>query len=246
MRLAILTDIHGNREALAAVLADQAARGCEGIVILGDIVGYGPDPDWCCDKVMELASAGAVVLQGNHDAAIASGSAGMTANARKSLDWTLPRLNAGQAAFLAGLPLRAEREGLLFVHASAQAPQDWIYVTNEATAAGCLQASRARVTFCGHVHVPQLYSLDLRGQVAGMRVKFAVPLPLLRSRRWLAVVGSVGQPRDRSPAASYAIYDEAQGELTFRRVAYDCGAVAVKVRKAGLPEALALRLLNGD
>ncbi len=246
MRLAILTDIHGNREALAAVLADQAARGCEGIVILGDIVGYGPDPEWCCDKVMELAAAGAVVLKGNHDEAIGAGSGGMTANARKSLDWTRPRLGAAQAAYLAGLPLRAEREGVLFVHASAEAPQDWIYVTNEVAAAGCLRASRARVTFCGHVHLPQLYSADLRGQVAGTRVKFGVPLPLLRSRRWLAVVGSVGQPRDRNPAASYAIYDEAQGELTFRRVAYDCGATAVKVRAAGLPEALALRLLNGD
>lgn len=246
MRLAILTDIHGNREALAAVLADQAARGCEGIVILGDIVGYGPDPEWCCDRVMALAAAGAVVLKGNHDEAIAAGGTGMSANAKKAIDWTRPRLNAAQAAFLAALPMRAEREGILFVHASAEAPADWIYVTNEVTAAGCIRSSRARVTFCGHVHVPQLFSADLRGQVAGMRVKFGVPLPLIRSRRWLAVVGSVGQPRDRNPAASYAIYDEAQGELTFRRVPYDCGATAVKVRAAGLPEALALRLLNGD
>lgn len=246
MRLAILSDIHGNREAFAAVLADQAARECEGIVILGDIVGYGPDPEWCCDTVMELAAGGAIVLKGNHDEAIGSGSAGMSASARKAIDWTRPRLNGAQARFLAGLPMRAERDGALFVHASAEAPQDWIYVTNEVAAAGCLQASRARVTFCGHVHLPQLFSADLRGQVAGTRVKFGVALPLLRSRRWLAVVGSVGQPRDRNPAASYAIYDEVQGELTFRRVAYDCGATAVKVRAAGLPEALALRLLNGD
>ncbi len=228
------------------MLADQAARGCDGIVILGDIVGYGPDPEWCCDRVMELAALGAVVLKGNHDEAIASGSAGMGSTARKAIDWTRPRLSTAQVAFLAALPMRAEREGALFVHASAQAPQEWIYVTNDVAAAGCLQASRARVTFCGHVHVPQLYSVDLRGPVAGTRVKFGVPLPLLRSRRWLAVVGSVGQPRDRNPAASYAIYDEVPGELTFRRVAYDCGAVAVKVRAAGLPEALALRLLNGD
>lgn len=246
MRLAILSDIHGNREALSAVLADQAARGCEALVILGDIVGYGPDPEWCCTRVMELAAKGALVVKGNHDAAVAEGSAGMTANARKAMDWTRPRLTAEQAAFLAHLPMRIEREGAVFVHASAEAPQDWIYVTGESTAAGCLQASRARVTFCGHVHLPQLFSLDLRGQVAGTRVKFGLPMPLLRSRRWLAVIGSVGQPRDRNPSASYAIYDEAQGELTFRRVAYDCGAVAMKLRAAGLPEALALRVLSGD
>lgn len=246
MRLAILSDIHGNREALAAVLADQAARGCEGIVILGDIVGYGPDPEWCCDKVMELAAAGAVVLKGNHDAAIANGSAGMSNNARIAMDWTRPRLAPVQTAFLDALPMQASRDGTLFVHASAEAPSDWIYVTNETKAVGSFQATRARVTFCGHVHVPALYSADLRGQVAATRFKFGLPLPLIRSRRWLAVVGSVGQPRDRNPAASYAIWDEAPGELTYRRVNYDCGAVAMKLRRAGLPEALALRLLSGD
>ena len=130
MRLAILTDIHANREALTAVLADQAARGCEGIVILGDIVGYGPDPEWCCDRVMELAAAGAIVLKGNHDAAISMGSAGMTASARRAIDWTRPRMTSAQAAFLAGLPMLAERDGLLFVHASAEAPQDWDQVAD--------------------------------------------------------------------------------------------------------------------
>lgn len=246
MRLAILTDIHANREALTAVLADQAARGCEAMVILGDIVGYGPDPEWCCERVMQLAEQGAVVLKGNHDEAIASGSHGMSTNARKALDWTRPRLSPAQTDFLKALPMSATRDGAFFVHASAEAPADWIYLTNEATAAGCLRASRARVTFCGHVHLPSLYSADLRGMVSATRIKFGLPMPLLRSRRWTVVVGSVGQPRDRNPQASYAIYDEEQGELTFRRVAYDCGAVATKVRAAGLPEALALRLLSGD
>jgi diadenosine tetraphosphatase ApaH/serine/threonine PP2A family protein phosphatase len=246
MRLAILSDIHGNREALTAVLADQAARGCEGIVILGDIVGYGPDPEWCCDRVMELAAAGATVIRGNHDEAVTAGSAGMSTNARASIDWTRKRLSPRQAQFLANLPMQAARDCALFVHASAQAPEDWIYVTNEATAAGCLRACQAQVTFCGHVHVPSLFSADLRGQVAGTRVRFGLPSPLLRSRRWLAVVGSVGQPRDGCPQASYLVYDEAAGEVTFRRVAYDCGAVATKIRAAGLPEALAQRLICGE
>jgi diadenosine tetraphosphatase ApaH/serine/threonine PP2A family protein phosphatase len=246
MRLAILSDIHGNREALTAVLSDQAARGCDGMMILGDIVGYGPDPEWCCDRVMALAASGAVVLKGNHDEAIVTGAAGMNSSARKAIEWTRPRLSTAQVDFLAALPMRADRDGAAFVHASAEAPGDWIYVTNETTAAGSMQASRARVTFCGHVHVPALYSADLRGMVAATRVKIGMPMPLLRSRRWMAVVGSVGQPRDRNPAAGYAIFDEGTQDLTFRRVPYDCGAVAIKVRAAGLPEALALRLLSGD
>lgn len=246
MRLAILSDIHGNREAFSAVLADQAARGCDGVVILGDIVGYGPDPDWCCDKAMELAASGAIVIRGNHDEAVTAGSAGMSSNARIAIDWTRKRLSPAQAAFLAALPMSATREAALFVHASAQSPEDWIYVTNEATAAGSLRSCQTLVTFCGHVHVPALFSADLRGQVAGIGVRFGMSYPLLRSRRWLAVVGSVGQPRDGCPQASYLIYDEAVGEVCFRRVAYDCGAVATKIRAAGLPEALAQRLICGE
>ena len=246
VRLALITDIHGNREALAAVLADVAARGCERIAILGDVVGYGPDPEWCVDRVMELVAGGAICLQGNHDAAIADGGADFSTNARKAIDWTRPRLSAVQAGFLAGLPLTAELGEVLLCHASAEAPGEWIYVTSDSKAVGAFRATRARLVFCGHVHVPALYAADLTGAVREQRVKIGVALPLISSRRWLAVVGAVGQPRDRNPAAGYAVYDDERGELTFRRVPYDCGKTALKVRAAGLPEALALRLLSGD
>ena len=246
MRLALVTDVHGNREGFAAVLADIAARGCDRIVLLGDYVGYGPDPEWCCDKVMELAAAGAVCLQGNHDAAVGQGARGFSSTARTALDWTRPRLNTGQRTFLAGLPLTAEVGEALMVHASAEAPGEWIYVTSDRRATGALRSARARLVFCGHVHVPALYAADLGGVVREVRVRVGVAVPLIRSRRWVAVVGSAGQPRDGDPAAGYAIYDEAEAELTFRRVPYDCGRTALKVRAAGLPEALALRLLGGE
>ena len=246
MRLALITDIHGNREAFGAVLADVAGRGCERIAMLGDIVGYGPDPEWCVDKAMDLVAAGAICLQGNHDAAIAHGADGMTSNARRAIEWTRPRLTAVQKAFLAGLPLTALTGDMLLCHASAEVPSEWIYVTSEVTATGALRAAKARLVFCGHVHVPALYAADLSGAVRAQRVKIGVPLPLIASRRWLAVVGSVGQPRDRNPGAGYAVFDDVTQELTFRRVAYDCGKTALKVRAAGLPEALALRLLTGD
>ena len=246
MRLALITDVHGNKEGFAAVLADVAARGCDRIALLGDYVGYGPDPEWCCDKVMALAAAGAVCLQGNHDAAVEGGAQGFSTNARIALDWTRGRLRADQRAFLAGLPLTAQVGDTLLVHASAEAPAEWIYVTSVRTATGALRACTARLVFCGHVHVPTLYSADRGGLVREQRCKIGVPVPLLQSRRWLAVIGSAGQPRDRDPSAGWALYDDVTEEVTFRRVPYDCGKTALKVRAAGLPEALALRLLSGD
>ena len=246
MRLAILTDIHANRAALTAVLADLAQRACDRIGILGDIVGYGPDPGWCIDQVAALMSAGAICVMGNHDRAIVSGGDAMTANAQRAIDWTRGQVSPQQVAVLAALPMTATLGDALLVHASADAPGEWSYVTSDKEAVGSFQATGARVILVGHVHVPMLVSCEVSGLVREHRFKTGQPVPLIRSRRWLAVVGSVGQPRDRNPAASYAIYDSTADELTFRKVRYDCAVTVLKIRAAGLPEALALRLLTGD
>jgi diadenosine tetraphosphatase ApaH/serine/threonine PP2A family protein phosphatase len=246
MRLAVLTDIHGNREAFSAVLADLAQRKVDRIAILGDIVGYGPDPSWCCEKVIGLAEEGALVVKGNHDHAIGDPSEMMTANAKTAIDWTRQRLDAVQREFLARLPLTETQDDLMFVHASANDPGDWIYVTSEHKAMPSFRVCGARVIFCGHVHVPALMSSDLSGLVRQQRIPMGMPVPLIRSRRWLAVVGSVGQPRDGVPQAGYAVFDTAGNELTFRRVPYDTAATAARVRAAGLPETLARRLERGE
>lgn len=246
MKLAVLTDIHGNREALTAVLEDAAARGCDRIAVLGDIVGYGPDPGWCVDRVAALHADGAICVKGNHDAAAIGGTTPMNPTAQKAMDWTRAQLTAAQKDWLAALPMTADLGDLLLVHASAEAPGDWLYITSDLKAVGAFRSTRARLILVGHVHVPLLVSQDLGGMVREQRAKPGLPVPLIRSRRWLAVVGSVGQPRDRNPAAGYAIYDSALNELTFRKVPYNCAATAAKVRAAGLPESLALRLLNGD
>jgi diadenosine tetraphosphatase ApaH/serine/threonine PP2A family protein phosphatase len=246
MRLAVLTDIHANREALTAVLADAAQRGCDQIAVLGDVVGYGPDPGWCVDRIAALQAAGAVCVMGNHDRAIAMGGESMSTNAQKAIDWTRGQLTPQQVAVLAALPMTATAGDALLVHASADSPANWSYVTSDLMAVGSFQATQARLIFVGHVHVPMLVSCGLSGQVREQRFKTGMAVPLIRSRRWLAVVGSVGQPRDRNPAASYAIHDSGANEITFRKVPYDCAATALKVRAAGLPEALALRLLTGD
>ena len=119
-------------------------------------------------------------------------------------------------------------------------------MTSERSALPSFRVSKARVIFCGHVHVPALYSCDVSGRVQSQRIPMGMPVPLIKSRRWLCVVGSVGQPRDGVPDAAYAIFDTASNEMSYRRVAYDRAAAAAKVRAAGLPETLALRLLRGS
>ena len=245
MRLALLTDIHANREAFEAVLADLAQRQIDRLVLLGDIVGYGPDPGWCIDQVESLVAKGAVCVRGNHDRAIGVADSVLNANARRVIDWTVNRLNARQKLFLSELPMTVQDGDTLFVHASANDPADWLYVTSEATARPSFLVSDARLMFCGHVHRAALYSCDLVGRISHLHIAAGHPMPLLHSRRWLGVIGSVGQPRDGSTLASYAILDRTRNELTFRRVGYDATTTARKSREAGLPEALAQRLMKG-
>ncbi|MCE6951274.1 metallophosphoesterase [Cereibacter sphaeroides] len=245
MRLAVLSDIHGNREALEAVLDDLDAERVDRIAILGDIVGYGPDPEWCTMAVMHLVHGGALCVKGNHDSAIAGRDGAMNQNAKTVIDWTRPRLSEAQREFLDGLPLSRELGDLLLVHASANDPGDWIYVTSEARARPSFKVSRARLILCGHVHVPSLMSYDIGGTVREQRVRIGTPVPLIQSRRWLAVVGSVGQPRDGVPEAGWALVDTGRNELTFRRVPYDNVTTARKMREQGLPDSLASRLMRG-
>ena len=245
MRLALLTDIHANREAFEAVLADLAQRRIDRLVFLGDLVGYGPDPDWCLETVETLVGQGALCVRGNHDRAIGVPDGTLNSTARRVIDWTVNRLTARQKLFLAELPLLIEEEDMLFVHASANDPADWIYVTAAEKALPSFRVSKARLIFCGHVHRPQIYSYDLSGRVAQFAATPAQPVPLLTSRRWLAVIGSVGQPRDGSALAGYAILDRTTNELTFRKVGYDAATTARKSRERGLPESLARRLMKG-
>ena len=245
MRLAILTDIHGNREGLQAVLDDAQAHGAGRVVILGDIVGYGPDPEWCVQRCCDLAAQGALVLRGNHDNAAAGATEAMSTLAQRALDWTIPRLSAEAKGFLAALPLTAREGDMLFVHASANGPGEWNYVTSDTKATPSFRATDARLIFCGHVHVPLLASCDRQGMVREQPFRSGFAIPLIRSRRWLAVVGSAGQPRDGGTQAGWALLDTETNELTFRRTAYDVATTATKIRAAGLPEELAARLIGG-
>jgi len=248
MKLALFADIHANLEALAACLAHAPEQGAEGYAFLGDLVGYGADPGAVIDRVQALVAQGAVAVRGNHDDAV-TGDGGETMNpaAAEAVAWTRGRLSPGQLAFLAGLPLVQRREDLLFVHASADAPEDWTYVTSPVQAAHSLRAAGgAAYVLSGHVHEPVLYYTGAAQRPMPFRPVPGVPIPVTPRRRWLAIIGATGQSRDGNTAASYAILDTGRETLTYYRVPYDWPSAAAKVRAAGLPERLARRLAHGE
>jgi len=245
MLVALLTDIHGNREALDACLADARRMGAARFVFLGDYVGYGADPAYVVDTVSGMVEEGAVALLGNHDEAIASPSETMNPLARAAIDWTRGRLDAAQGAFLRTRPLFHQEGERLFVHASAHAPGAWAYVTSPMQAERSMTSTDCRVTFCGHVHVPALFQMTPGRPASHHDPMPAVAVPLMPDRRWLAVIGAVGQPRDGNPAACYALLDHERSTLTYVRVRYDIDAAAQKIVKAGLPPALAAWLYRG-
>ncbi len=247
MRIGLLADLHSNREATEACLEALARAGCGRHAFLGDLVGYGADPEWMVDTVRRHVERGDVAVQGNHDAAVEDPAASsLHEQARAAIEWTRGRLDAEQRAFLRGLPLQVEEEDRLYVHANAWDPPGWSYLGTEQAALRSMNATGQRLTFCGHVHEPALYFDSV---VAGAATRFrphpGVPIPLLSRRRWLAVTGSCGQPRDGNPAACCAWLDTDRRQLTFLRVPYDHERAAARIRAAGLPDAFAQRLIGG-
>ncbi|MBY0364826.1 MAG: metallophosphoesterase family protein [Proteobacteria bacterium] len=250
MRWALITDIHANRHAFEAVLADARAQGATGFALLGDFVGYGADPAYVVSQAMALAAEGGVVVRGNHDQAVAAGStAAMHADARAVVDWTRAQLDAAQLRFLTELPLQAHSETgqILFVHANAFDPAGWDYVQGRAEAVKSLHANPARIQVCGHMHEPMLFHLSGTGKAGEFRPVAGIPMPLPAHRQWLVIPGSCGQPRDGNPAACYALLDPGDTEqddahLSFQRVAYDVEAACAALLTSALPPAIAERL----
>lgn len=245
MLLAFFTDIHANRQAFSACLEQARGRGVERFICLGDIVGYGADPEWAVETVMELVARGGLAVRGNHDNAVASASESMNAEAQAAIEWTRGRLSATQRRFLAELPMTLEEDDRLYVHSEASSPPRWRYVQSSSDAARSMIATPAQLTFCGHIHRPALYSMSVTAKMTSFTPTSNVPVQLLRGRQWLAVVGSVGQPRDSDPAAAFVTYDTGTREITYCRVPYDVETAAQRIRANGLPPWLAERLPVG-
>lgn len=243
--IALLSDIHANREALSACLDHADRAGATRHVFLGDIIGYGADPAWCLRTVMARVAEGAVAILGNHDEAFFRRDGAVRGRAAEAMAWTRGQLSPDAATFLRSLPLEHTEEDRLYVHSEASHPEAWHYVTNPEEARRSLEATPARITVVGHVHVPRLFGLTAAEKLSAFSPSADTPVPLSRPRRWLAVMGSVGQPRDGDPAACYALLDPETAALRWMRVPYDVEAAAAKIRRAGLPESLAARLFTG-
>lgn len=241
MKHAILSDIHGNLDALEAVLRDVDAQKVDDMVCLGDFVGYGASPNECIDRLLPLIE---VAVAGNHDLA-ACGRIKLgyfNPDAAKAARWTTEMLTDEHLEYLRDLPFSVHWKGIRLVHASPQDPEEWHYVFSPADAVYEMEACEEPVCFIGHSHYPGTFTLT-GDQVVYTRDE---RIPYDPKSRYLINVGSVGQPRDGDPRAAWLLFDDERMVFEHRRVNYDIPAAMQRIRDAGLPPYLADRLQWGE
>lgn len=243
--IALFADIHSNLQAFEACLDDAQSQGATRFVFLGDLVGYGGDPNAVLARVQQMCGRGGIAVKGNHDDMASDFDRDMNPSAASAAKWTREQLTLTQREFLDGLPFFIEEDDRLYVHADASAPHKWRYVTDIECAQYSLDATPARIVICGHVHQPAIYGQRSDGHTAMFVPAHDCPVPLIKSRRWHVVLPSVGQPRDQNPLAGYGLLDTQTSELIFRRVPYDVESAAARIRQMGLPSGLADRLHKG-
>jgi diadenosine tetraphosphatase ApaH/serine/threonine PP2A family protein phosphatase len=245
MRLATITDIHANLPALEAVLAAIDDAGVEEIWCLGDVVGYGAEPDECADLVRERC---AVCLVGNHDLAVLGelDLAAFSEAAAAGVSWTRENVADRTLEMLRELQPAGVREGIALFHASPRDPV-WEYVLSAEQADACFDVQPERVALIGHSHVSLYFERPNggRGEIRGAQAGDDALLDL-RESEWLVNPGSVGQPRDGDPRAAWLELDTDAGTARFHRVSYDVERAAASIAAAGLPKRLADRLHTGQ
>ena len=244
MRVAIVTDIHGNRHAFEAVLADAAAAGAEEVWCLGDVVGYGGEPDACVDLARERC---AICLAGNHDMAVtgAISTEDFSRGAAISAHWTKEVLRPDNLEFLRGLRPEGDEGDLGLFHASPRDPI-WEYVLSIILAEDCLDAAKQRISLIGHSHVALAFTRASPTDDAEGFPRAQGDEADLSSGEWLLNPGSVGQPRDGDPRAAWLLLDTTEWHATWRRAEYDVAGAQAAIRAAGLPDSLAERLGYGQ
>jgi diadenosine tetraphosphatase ApaH/serine/threonine PP2A family protein phosphatase len=243
MRVAIVSDIHGNRQAFEAVLDAVDASDCEELWCLGDVVGYGGDPDACVELARRHV---AICLAGNHDLGV-TGALPLeqfSRGAALAAKWTKETLEPDNMAFLRSLqPANLDEDVGLF-HASPRDPV-WEYVLSPLQAELCLDAQEHRICMIGHSHVALSFS-RLNGAPAGGETRADGEELELAQGEWLLNPGSVGQPRDGDPRAAWLELDTTGWTAVYRRVPYDIDGAAAAIRAAHLPDSLAERLAFGQ
>lgn len=270
MRYAIISDIHANLEALTVVLNKCKEVGVEKYVCLGDIVGYNANPHECLATVRALDLVG--VVKGNHDEYVSNNDEvmeGFNPHAKQAVLWTKNHLSDEEQNWLQQLPMKMTIRGgnMTIVHATLDTPEAWGYVFDVHHAADNFTYQFTQLCFCGHSHVPILFCkkpitveadrpIEEVSEWAFRRNEGllsinpdeadSITIDLQPRWKYLVNVGSVGQPRNRDPRASFAVYDSEYKRITRYRLPYEIEATQAKIREAGLPERLANRLKNGN
>jgi diadenosine tetraphosphatase ApaH/serine/threonine PP2A family protein phosphatase len=240
MRYAVVSDVHSNIEALSAVFA--SLREDDALLCLGDIVGYGPNPNECVQMIRARATA---TVLGNHDVAAIDnfGLAYFNPAAREAMKWTQRELTPENLAWLDGLGYEFRMPEFLLVHG---APVNYFeYILDKPGAARAFAATDAPIIFIGHTHIAEVYAQKPDGTIEHAHLQQGGEIALHEGVRYLINVGSVGQPRDLNPRASFGFYDSAARTVTINRVEYPIAAVQEKIVSAHLPDALARRLVVG-
>ncbi len=241
MKYAIISDIHGNLAALKKVFQRIDELECDRIVCLGDVVGYGPFPNECCDIIQQKAD---ICIIGNHDHAAIGRTSIEYFNkyAKSAIWWTADELTDDHKEFLQNLPDQVEENDLLFVHAAPIEPLSWNYILTLYDAQDNFDAFDNKACFIGHSHKPVLYSYEdgeFPSHEPGPNLK------LFDGFRYIVNVGSVGQPRDNNPKSCFGVYDIESGLFQFERVAYDLRETQAAMEEKKLPTFLIERLALG-
>ena len=241
MRYAVFSDIHGNLEALDSVLEKMAEEKPDRYICVGDLVGYGADPNECIRKVRDIKDC--VIVGGNHDYAAAGTLNNGFFNdfAKTAITWTAEQLNNEEKEFLNKLKLVTTLGNISIAHSNPYLPELFEYIQTSYDLQLGFNMMETNLCFIGHSHVPIFFSLQ-RGSIS---FNTEPTLKVNNSGKFLVNVGSVGQPRDDNPHACYAIYDDTEKAISIKRVVYDVDKAISKIRKAGLPEILAERLKHG-
>ena len=232
MVIAIISDVHSNLEALTKAIDIIDSRSVDEIVCLGDIVGYGADPNECVDLVRRRCNT---VIKGNHDDAVVDLTAAedFTDNARSAILWTRKQITEENLDYLRSLSLVHQKKDMVFVHSSPCEPEEWNYIFDEDTAARAFRCFSEPLCFIGHTHMPMIFSPN------------GIVSAITRDERSLINVGSIGQPRDRNTDLSFGIFDTGTWTYENIRSPYDVETAAGKILKTTLPPKLGQRLFMG-
>ncbi|MBW1634663.1 MAG: metallophosphoesterase family protein [Deltaproteobacteria bacterium] len=243
MRVAVFADIHSNLEALQSFIDHSATQSVDRYMCLGDVVGYGANPNQCVAR-LRLLPHGLFVL-GNHDAAVLGVPVNMTQEARQAINWTRKRLSDESFYFLREMSDIIRWDDAVFCHSNPYKPRNWDYVSEKASISRSFARSKAKILFIGHTHVPVAITRKNFFCVYIRSPRHQSVVPVAASNRQIFNCGSVGQPRDGDPRGAYLVYDTNKWLVEFYRFEYDYGKAKEKIVTAGLPESLGRRLLSG-